>query len=148
VPPPDRRRYDERDDYDDQPRRRPGLSPVLIVLLVFGGLGVLGTLACCGFWLFSWSAPRPMGGPAAVQVNGPARAGGTTRVYTRQEFRELVVGKTEAEVIEAVGKPDSTTDGDGAVWTYRNRTKDPATGETDPRASVHFQGGKAAQVNY
>lgn len=72
---------------------------------------------------------------------------------TRAEFRERVVGKTPDEVIEAVGRPDSTAENDGpffrsARWEYRRRTVDPATGRVDPVARVEFRNGVAVGVDY
>jgi hypothetical protein len=66
VPPPENRtmprRYDERDDYDEQ-LRRPSTSPVLILALVLGGLLVLGVVGCgvFGFLAFRAAPGRPGG---------------------------------------------------------------------------------------
>ena len=66
--PPPARRYDEQDDFDDQPQR-PRTSPGLIVALVVGGAFALGCVACAGIGLFGfWAAPVPVArGPVAVQ---------------------------------------------------------------------------------
>ena len=83
--------------------------------------------------------PPATTGPAA-QVTPAAR------VYTREEFKALVLGKTEAEVIEAVGRPDRT-DGAG-MWVYRNRTRDLVTGKTDGTIRVFFREGKVSSVMF
>jgi hypothetical protein len=148
MPPPDRRRYDERDDYDDQPRRR-GMSPAAIVL---GGVCALGLLACGGLCFLGWmAAPIPPAAPPPVVVQAdPAKgAKGMTRVYTRQEFRDLVTGKTPDEVTRAVGRPDETSeDGDAIRWTYRGRVQDPGPGQPAAAPVVVFREGKVAEVQY
>lgn len=73
----------------------------------------------------------------------------TTKTYTRDEFRKLVVGKTPDEVIAAVGRPDSTQDsGRDPTWYYDSRTRDPVSGKIDFHAQVIFQDGKVVRVNY
>ncbi|HKB06220.1 MAG TPA: hypothetical protein VKD90_28760 [Gemmataceae bacterium] len=148
------RQYDDRDDYDELPYRRR-TSPAVILLIVVSGASLLGIAFCAGLLAVTWvSAPQPAGPPVAVQVDEPAvkdaeLVGGTRRVYTRQEFQDLVVGKTPDEVIAAVGKPDdSTEDGDGVRWTYAGRVRDPAPGKSAGNPVVVFRDGKAAEVRY
>jgi hypothetical protein len=147
---------DGDDDYRERPYpRRPGMSPVLIIALVVGGLLMLGLVACGVVGLFAWRvAPQPAGQPAAVET-GPAEQmahlGGTKgkRIYARAEFKELVMGKTADEVIAAVGKPDRTeADEFGTYWHYRGRTTDPVTGKTDPDTRLEFKEGRVSEVNF
>lgn len=70
------------------------------------------------------------------------------KVYSRDEFRGLVVGKTPDEVIRAVGRPDKTSGADSRYWSYRERTRDPITGKTDGNIMVVFENGAAARVVY
>jgi hypothetical protein len=70
-------------------------------------------------------------------------------VYSRTEFSRLVLGKSEAEVIEAVGRPDETSEDDDArYWHFKKRTRDPLTKEKDSDVQVVIKGGKVANVNY
>jgi hypothetical protein len=149
---------DADDDYGDRrPSARSGMSPVLIIVLVVGGVLVVGAVLCGGFLLFSARAVRDAAEEqAAVQADAAARAAkagtakaGTKRVWTRDEFRKLVMGKTPDEVVAAVGQPDGTDeDGGRPVWTYRGRTKDPGTGKTDAAVSVRFARGSVIEVGY
>lgn len=163
---------DYRDDYHPRRRKTSGTNPVLIVALVVGGLLVVGFVVCGGL-MFLWRmepiAPAP-GQPAAVveanviQPAGgkegvePARLGGENRarlggvklVYTREEFKTLVMGKTPEEVIAAVGQPDSTQerpDGTQTTWHYDNRVTNPAT--TKPSTGIlEFKDGKVVEVRW
>lgn len=103
---------------------------------------VLGWIGAAAVVPFAGCQDRPAGGgvvtPAAV----------TKTVYTRDEFRKLVVGKTPDEVIAAVGKPDDTSESGSVSWTYMYRTKDPITGKTDVSAIVVFEDGRVDRVRY
>lgn len=71
------------------------------------------------------------------------------KTYTRDQFRDLLVGKTPDEVVKAVGKPDRTHDIAGRiVWHYDGMTTDPATGKPDRTAQVIFEQGVVNRVNY
>lgn len=86
-------------------------------------------------------------GAAGVHaMPGQGKAAGRMRP---EDFRNLVAGKTQEQVIEAVGRPNSATDsGNGfGVWTYRNRTADPVTGRTDGVMNLHFRDGVVASVS-
>jgi hypothetical protein len=152
---------DEDDQFDDRPppRRRQRTNPALIVLMVVGGLAVLGLVLCVG--LVGWVGMRAVDVPAgpvaqnAMPEAADSRKGlGTTvqgpnRTYTREEFRQLVMRKTEQEVIEALGKPNVADEApDSKLWIYRNRTTDPATGKTDPQVTVRLEGGKVVAVDF
>jgi hypothetical protein len=66
---------------------------------------------------------------------------------TRDEFAKLVVGKTEAELIAALGKPDRTSPvGDDTWWHYDKAAKDPVTGKVDLSTTVVVRDGKAVRV--
>ena len=85
----------------------------------------------------------------AVAVFAPPRPPAGPAVYDRDEFRSLLVGKTEAEVLDLVGRPDSTQDAAaGRAWYYDRRTRDPVTGKTDARVQVLFAGDRVASVNF
>lgn len=68
-------------------------------------------------------------------------------VMGREEFKKAVMGKTAAEVLAAVGKPDQTDEGSTTSWYYRDRTVDPVTGKTDALTQVNFdKGGRVEDV--
>jgi hypothetical protein len=93
--------------------------------------------------LLSLACYRP---PATT---APAAQAPVARVYTREEFKALVLGKTEAEVIETVGRPDETNEGvTSHGWIYKRRTKDPVTGKTDAVASIFFLKGKVESAMF
>lgn len=71
------------------------------------------------------------------------------RVYDRAEFRELVLGKTERELLDAVGEPDRKEDqGAGDLtYFYTGKTLDPTTGKTDPTTAVRFKSGRVESVS-
>ena len=146
-----RERYRDEDDDYPPPPARPSTSPVLIIALIAGGLLVVGLVACgfIGLWAFR-VAPQPAGQPAAVVDDPPAEAQPTaTRVWTRAEFKERVMGKTADEVIAAVGTPDHTAvDEFGTFWHYHGRTADPLTGKTDPDTRLEFKQGRVSEVNF
>jgi outer membrane protein assembly factor BamE (lipoprotein component of BamABCDE complex) len=91
-------------------------------------------------------------GNATSDNKAKSEAKGATegKVYTREQFRALIIGKTREEVIKAVGKPERTQEvsGYGEYWFYRNLTKDPITDKLDFSAQVVFENGVVNRVNY
>lgn len=69
--------------------------------------------------------------------------------YTRDEFRNLIVGKTQKEILEILGKPPNSTQdyGDDVNWYYYNTTYDPITG-TSSGAQVRFKNGICEEINF
>lgn len=115
---------------------RTGKAPWLVILLVVGGLAVVGCAGAVGIVLLVGMNVTTSDPPSTVTV-------------TRDEFRKSVVGKTEKEVLDLHGKPDSTTDSGGLrLWTYSRRTHDPVTGKTDSQVAVFFRDGKVESVDY
>jgi hypothetical protein len=73
----------------------------------------------------------------------------TAPVFTRTEFTKKVLGKSESEVIQAVGKPDDTSeDSNSRYWHFKRRTRDPLTNEKDTDVQVVIKQGRVANVNY
>ena len=68
----------------------------------------------------------------------------------RDQFRALVTGKTEQQVLDALGKPDDTQDqeGLGKLWYYRNVAVDPVTGKKTAQVQLVFEGGVVTSVNF
>jgi hypothetical protein len=74
---------------------------------------------------------------------------GSQKIYLREEFRAMLLGKTQDEVLEIVGKPESTSDsGDLSSWHYKRITKDPVTDKIDSIVFVHFDRGRVSSVDY
>jgi hypothetical protein len=164
---PRRDRFGDEDDYRDDypPRRRKTTNPALIIGLVLGGV-LLVVLVCGGLFAMmafrgadaqvqqaqAVQAERAAAGPAGEMgaVNEPpGRQDGMRRLYTRDEFKQFVMGKSEQEVIDALGKPNvADEEGDAKLWIYRNRTTVPATGKTDAQVSLRLQGGKVIAVDF
>lgn len=62
-------------------------------------------------------------------------------IYSRDDFRTAVVGKSDAEVLTQFGKPDvvDTHDPTRTVWTYKHKTFDLANQNSrDAEADVTF----------
>jgi hypothetical protein len=98
-------------------------------------------------------SPGVGGGTVTATVTvGADKDSSEKKVYTREEFRQLVMDKTPEEVIAAVGRPDSTQDPPGTLgvqhWYYKARTFDPVSNKTDRIAQVTFQGGIVSSVSY
>lgn len=73
----------------------------------------------------------------------------TKKTYSRDEFKKLVIGKTEKEVLELVGKPDKTSEaGQTKYWHYHDRTIDPITGKADSITQLVFDNGAVSSVNH
>ena len=109
------------------------------------------TLALFAFALGSLSTLALVGG-TYYAINGAQQSQSPPPpppVYSRPEFSRLVLGKSEAEVIEAVGRPDETSEDDDArYWHFKKRTLDPLTQEKDTDVQVVIKGGKVASINY
>jgi hypothetical protein len=113
----------------------PAPSRWTLALFAFA-LGSLSTLALVGGAYYAINRARQSQSPPPP-------------VYTRPEFSRLVLGKSEAEVIEAVGRPDETSEDDDArYWHFKKRTLDPLTQEKDTDVQVVIKGGKVANINY
>jgi hypothetical protein len=109
----------------------------IIAACSVAGLGLFGAsvLACLGLIL---SIPAPINHSKAVKTAIP-----------REEFRRIVMSKTQDEVIKAVGAPKATQDSFGVLsWDYANITTDPATSRVDYRVTVYFRRGKVDRVNF
>ena len=71
------------------------------------------------------------------------------KTYSREKFKELVLGKTEEDVIKVVGKPDKKIDGTNELsWLYFDTTKEPGTSKVDSFATVYFKAGIVDRVDY
>jgi hypothetical protein len=70
----------------------------------------------------------------------------------RKEVADELRQATADQVRAKLGAPDevrepATADGNGHVlWIYRNRTRNPETGQPDPELFIWFQDGRVSQV--
>lgn len=127
-------------------------TTLAIALAVVGGLFVL-CLGGLGVLVLASRVPsRPTASDQKSAVIQPAggKEGDSRKVYTREEFKKLVMGKTPEEVIAAVGRPwiaEDNDDGSPRWWSYLGRALNPATGEAGS-VEVYFQDGKVARVKW
>lgn len=119
--------------------RNPTLTIGLIVFAVAAGLFIT---AVAGIAFLSGSKSTAIIQPAGGSV------GDSRKKYTREEFSKLVIGKTEAEVIASVGRPESTSNySDKTSWNYYYRVLNPVTGKYD-HAHFDFRGGIATDIRW
>ena len=107
------------------------------------------------------AAPQAPTGPA----NSPRPTGRPTGPMSRKAFEAAVTGKTQDQIIAAVGRPDDTRErvpggsynaGAGMKltftfdwWVYHNRVINDATGKPYPTVAVRFaMDGKADRFEY
>jgi hypothetical protein len=70
-------------------------------------------------------------------------------VFARDDFSRRVMGKSEEEVLAAVGRPDVTSDDGGTLfWHFKNRTRDPITESKDTDVQVVIKEGKVVNINF
>lgn len=121
-----------RDD-DDRPIRRKNVFPLwalvlsivapVLLLCVGGGIGTV--------WLFGQAKEASERDAESRRIN--------EKVYTRDEFRAMLLGKKKGEVIALVGRPYETKEpGSGNYWIYQNRTYDPISRRNDFLSWVRF----------
>jgi outer membrane protein assembly factor BamE (lipoprotein component of BamABCDE complex) len=112
---------DEEDGFGPRPGiRKPSTSPAVVTVaaILLGG--------CLGLGLyFAFESVRGVG----PQPEPPK---------TRDEMRQLLVGKTKDEVRTLLGRPSDEDAGPAHHWDYRNVTHDPAGDLIDPLLRVHF----------
>lgn len=73
-----------------------------------------------------------------------------TKLRTRDEVKALLVGKTQEEVIEIMGRPEQTREMFGTTtWQYRGVSYDPISGKEDFAAWVDFgKDGRVEKVTF
>ena len=149
------------DDFGDYSPPKPRSNTLMyVVLSVFGVL----LLTCIGAPLaltLMWrdmerrdeQARIEIGRKAEAEAEAHAKAEAAERkakVYPRDEFRDLVTGKTESEVIDQMGPPDRKEDKgpENLTYFYDKKTTDPATSKTDATTAVKFKFGRVDSVRY
>ncbi len=99
--------------------------------------------------------PRAVASVAAVVLLavllGCGGTGSAVKPIPREEFRARLMGKTEAEVLQILGRPKETKDYDGVkVWSYDGFTFDPVTDKQDRSTTIRIDGqtGKIVYVGF
>jgi len=135
-------RRDEDDDRDRRPVKRGGLPPALVVLLAVGG-GCVFLAVAVGVGALALTAGRQV-------ETRPTQTEPANKLYTRDEFRALLMGKSMDEVIQLIGKPKSTSDTPdrNPMWLYRGITYDPLAKNTDISTYVYFRRGRVDDIRF
>jgi hypothetical protein len=129
-------------EFDGARVQHSGLGPpALVVLLAIGG----------GFLFLAIAV-----GVGALMLAGrtvetrPTQTEPANKLYTRDEFRKLLMGKTAEEVIQLIGKPKSTSDTPdrNPMWLYRGITYDPLAKNTDISTYVYFRRGVVDDIRF
>ena len=113
----------------------------------YAGMGICAFAGLVMGGLCGGAAGFKMGGRSDATEAVGKRA---SKPMSREEFRDKVMGKTEAEVIKAVGRPNYTADLETSSpeWTYIEVTADPITKKADFSARIRFSGGRVSEVIY
>jgi hypothetical protein len=120
------RRRDDDSGEIDPPGRKPMPAGLIVALVVIIPLVVIAVI---GMVILQTKVEEK------AKQDDPA-----TKIWSRDEFRAAVMGKSQAEVIKAVGRPDSTSDtpsGRPIRWYFSQRVLNPATQKPDS-AWLHF----------
>lgn len=111
------------------------------------------------------AAPRTAAGPLPgrgqapmMTVGAPVGPGAGSpgvqlQPMQRNEFEAAVVGKLEAQVIEAIGPPTSASENwvggsRMALWTYAERTRESDAGTLDKAVFIQLRDGRAESFLY
>lgn len=99
---------------------------------------------------FPWENDGQTVAPPPV-TSQPPSSNPAPAQYTRDQFSSLVIRKTKAQLLQAVGPPDDTQSSSGSTteyWYYDERTYDPITNKVDWSAQVIIERGIVQEVNY
>lgn len=91
------------------------------------------------------SVPEP-----SKQTSAPNSKAEATKM-TREAFKAAVLGKTSAEIIAALGRPEEAGQlpgGGGEYWYYSHETMNPITQKADTYSTIIFTDGKASEVTF
>ncbi len=89
-----------------------------------------------------------VGGYQAAKVRSGEAGPTGKQVYSREEFRAAVMGKTPEQILKLLGRPDQTSEdtGSGSEWVYYDRRRDPLTGKLDELTFITFLNGRVIEV--
>jgi hypothetical protein len=107
---------------------------------------LIGMLGINGCEKAAPSVPSPMPVPSAA-VAVPTKTANKT--YTRAEFKKLVVRKTQAEILNAIGKPNHMTESKVNLrWFYDSTTYELDAKVLDQTAVIEFQDDTGVSVSF
>ena len=75
---------------------------------------------------------------AALVVLAVLGISGCGKAYSRDEFNQLVMHKSQAEVKNVLGEPAWINDGKPVMWVYHDKTFDAANKKDDDKVSLTF----------
>lgn len=77
------------------------------------------------------------------------KAKAKSKLPTREEFRQAYMGKTKDEILESLGRPDSTTEYSDKhhSWMYKNAKMDPISGKVDDYTRIEFLDGVVEKIS-
>jgi hypothetical protein len=136
-------------DYADDPHslRDPRRSSDLLVLLAVGAAALVLVLVVRAV-VIRLMAARQAEAAAAGQAAVAAAVAAAPKVYDRDEFKAVVMAKSEETVIDDFGQPvRAVEDGERKYLYYRNLTKDPETARVDGLTALEFVRGRVAAVD-
>ena len=129
-----------------QPERKPRNVGLFVGLAVVGAMLVIAVFGGTYAMLARRASPKKPAAPPPVVVTEPV---GVNRIYTREEFTRLVIGKSSEEIEASVGKPNMTSEAAGEIiLIYFHPTVDPENGTKDAIVRIHFEKGKAVRIKF
>jgi hypothetical protein len=137
-------RVDDRDDIlSTDNGKLPGWAMVLLMALT------IGTVVLIGGAIAMFATRSAHDERAVAQANLTATRAAANRIYTRIEFKGLVLGSIPEDVKVTIGPPSFTLEeGMWSTWHYHNLTRDSITGAVDPITTVLFDKGVVIAVNF
>lgn len=137
-------------DRDDRPTEGAPLRGSATAVVGLAGFVILVAGGAAAFLLFADDGPEP---GASLGTSGFGEAivpdARPRRMHTREEFREMVVGKTRAGVTGVLpGRKFGLEAGPPEVWHYPSLTVNRETGQPDFDAGVVFDGDTATDVRF
>ena len=92
---------------------------------------------------------RSATGALAVMALLATGCADTKTVFPRDDFTQLILGKTAKEVIRKIGKPKEVRKKTNyEVWLYEERTKNMETGRIDWYVRLFVRDGKMSEVAF
>lgn len=128
--------------------RAPRLNMSVAGVATLGGLALAFALGgAAAFLLITEPEPPPRVKDKLITLQDMATV--AHPVYTREQFRVLVIGKTRDEVNRVLGNVSHGVElGPPEVWHYGSMSLDPDTGRPDFDAGVVFAGERATDIRF